>query len=325
MQIQKPRGTKDYFGDEFKKRRELENKFIDFYFKKGYQGIETPIFEQKNLFVRSVGDDTDIVQKELFNLEKKSDEIYCLRPEFTAGIIRSLIEAGIKSKPLPIKVISVGPCFRYERPQKGRRRQFNQLNTELIGKSAPEIDAEFISNAIEFLNSIGIKKLRVFINTLGSSMTRKKYSGILKQYLVSNSQKLCELCNQRIKRNPLRALDCKNPLCQQTVREAPTIIENLEGEEKEYYNSVLAGLKSKWKDNPNIKFIEDPFLVRGLDYYTGIIFELGIPGDESRLSSIGGGGRYDDLVKELGGPDLPAIGMALGFERIIEYLEGKEL
>lgn len=325
MQIQKPRGTKDYYGDEFKKRRELENKFIEFYLNKNYQGIETPIFEQKNLFIRSVGDDTDIVQKELFDLEKKSDEIYCLRPEFTAGIIRSLIETGIKSKPLPIRVISIGPCFRYERPQKGRRRQFNQLNAEVIGKSGPEIDLDFISSTVEFLNLVGIKKLRVFINTLGSSMTRKKYSGILKQYLVSNSQKLCGLCNQRIKRNPLRVLDCKNPGCQQIVRGSPTIIENLENEEKKYYNSVLGGLKSKWKGNPNIKFIEDPFLVRGLDYYTGIIFELGLEGDESRLSSVGGGGRYDDLIKELGGPDLPATGLAFGFERIVEYLEGKEL
>ncbi|MCX6809517.1 MAG: histidine--tRNA ligase [Candidatus Berkelbacteria bacterium] len=314
--IQKPRGTSDYIGKEFARRYELENKFVDFYFKKNYQGIETPIFEQKSLFVRSVGDETDIVQKELFDLEKKSDEIYSLRPEFTAGIIRSLIEMGIKSMPLPVKIISYGPCFRYERPQKGRKRQFNQLNVEVIGKKSEELDGDIICDAITFLKSTGINDVTLNINSLGSSESRQKYARIIKDYLVSNKDRLCEVCTGRTEKNPLRVLDCKNQDCRATIEKIPKITDSLSGEEKKYFDNVIEILKKN-----NVKLNIDPFLVRGLDYYTGVIFEFNAASDESRMSSIGGGGRYDNLVGELGGPDLPAIGLGFGFERIVEILK----
>lgn len=318
MNIQKPRGTRDYLGNVFKTRRELENKFIDFFVAKGYLGLETPIFEQKNLFTRTVGEQTDIVQKELFNLEKKSDEVYSLRPEFTAGTIRSLIEAGLKSIPLPVKIFSVGPCFRYERPQKGRKRQFNQLNIEVIGKKSVAIDQEVIQSAVEFLLTIGIKNISVNVNTFGDLATREEFSNKLREYLPG-SQGLCEDCLRRSAKNPLRVLDCKNEECQKTVSRGPKINDVLKNDDQKYFDSVLAGLKDCLKDKVEIAYT--PNLVRGLDYYTGIVFEINMKMDESRMNSIGGGGRYDNLVRELGGPDLPAVGYALGLDRIIEAME----
>lgn len=316
--IQKPRGTQDYFADEFFSRRELENKFITFYTQKGYWGMETPIFEQKNLFVRTVGEETEIVQKELFDLEKKSDEIYSLRPEFTAGMIRSLIEKGIKSMPLPVKIMSVGPCFRYERPQKGRKRQFNQLDTELIGKKSPGIDAEYIASSVEFLSSVGVKNLVLTLNDFGSTESRLKYAGTLNTYL-KNSTGLCELCRNRVQRNPLRVLDCKDEKCRKIIKLGPKIVDCLTSDEKKYFDETVVALKELLKGSLQPVLV-DPFLVRGLDYYTGIVFEISVKGDESRMNSIGGGGRYDGLIRELGGPDMPAIGCGLGFERIVEHL-----
>ncbi len=310
--IQKPRGTQDYMGEEFKTRRELEDKFIAFYLQKEYQGIETPLFEQKNLFVRSVGEETDIVSKELFDLEKKSEEVYSLRPEFTAGVIRCLVDNGIKSMPLPVKVFSVGSCFRYERPQKGRKRQFNQLSVELIGKKSPEIDAEVIADGYEFLKENRVNVV-VNLNTLGSRATREKYSTTLKDSLKQNLGKLCDDCKRRADKNPLRVWDCKAENC--NAGKIPSIIDSLEPDEKAYFEKIQSELTEK-----KIEFVVKPDLVRGLDYYTGVVFEYVAGDDEERQNSLGGGGRYDELVRELDGPDLPAVGYAFGFERVIENL-----
>ncbi|MFH1855274.1 MAG: histidine--tRNA ligase [bacterium] len=310
--IQKPRGTQDYIGEEFKIRRELEDKFINFYLEKEYQGIETPLFEQKNLFVRSVGEETDIVSKELFDLEKKSEEVYSLRPEFTAGVIRSLIERGLKSMPLPVKVFSVGSCFRYERPQKGRKRQFNQLSIELIGKKSPEIDAQVIADGYEFLKQNSINVV-VNLNTLGSRSTREKYSVELRDYLKQNLDKLCDDCKKRVDKNPLRVWDCKTENC--NPGEIPSILDSLEPDEKDFFEKIQSELTQK-----NIEFVVKADLVRGLDYYTGVVFEYVTGDDEERQNSLGGGGRYDELIRELNGPDLPAVGYAFGFERVIENL-----
>ena len=311
--IQKPRGTSDYFGQDFQIRRDLENKFIIFFVDLGYQGLETPVFEQKNLYVRSVGEQTDIVSKELFDLEKKSDEIYSLRPEFTAGIIRSLIELGIKSMPKPIKVFSLGPCFRYERPQKGRKRQFNQIDIELIGKVSAELDAQIIADGYNFLKTLGLEII-VNINTLGSRETRLSYSAKLKEILNDRKDRLCENCKIRADKNPLRVWDCKDENCD--PGDIPSIVESLSEEEASYYNEIKKVLIEK-----NIKFTEISSLVRGLDYYTGVIFEYNLVDDEKRENSLGGGGRYDNLIEELGGPETPAIGLGLGFERIFEVLK----
>lgn len=323
MKISKPRGTQDYLAQEYFRRRELENQFIEFFGKeKNYIGIETPIFEQRNLFVRSVGDETDIVQKELFDLEKKSDEPYSLRPELTAGIIRSLIENGLlMTLPKPINVFATGACFRYERPQKGRKRQFNQLDLESIGKDSAQKDAEFIDSIVEFLNKIGIEKVTLNINSFGSMQTKNAYSNTLKQYLQENSSELCDTCQARLQRNPLRVLDCKNQDCQRVVDDAPKI--KLEAAEKDNFEELISILEksSTFKGKNTITI--DSKLVRGLDYYTGVVFEFISEGDESRMSSIGGGGRYNGLIKELDGPDLPALGVGLGFERLIETISEK--
>lgn len=318
MEIQKPRGTQDYLGTEFDIRRKLEDRFVDFFTLKGYQGLETPVFELRSLFVRTVGAQTDIVEKELFDLAQKSDEIYSLRPEFTAGVIRSLIEMGIKSMPLPVKVFSLGPCFRYERPQKGRKRQFNQLNIELIGKKSAEIDTGIISDLIEFLAGLGIKDLSVNLNSFGNLITRQKYADKLRSYLIG-AKGLCEFCVKRSQKNPLRVLDCKNEACQQIVKEGPKIQDFLNDDDKNDFEKTVSALKDSCGEKAEI--IITPQLVRGLDYYTGIVFELNLKSDQSRMSSIGGGGRYDNLVADLGGPDLPAIGYGLGFDRVIEALK----
>jgi len=310
--IQKPRGTQDYIGAEFAKRRKFEDKFVDFYLQKGYQGIETPIFEQKNLFARSVGEETDIVSKELFDLEKKSGEVYSLRPEFTAGVIRSLIEQGIKSMPLPVKVFSVGQCFRYERPQKGRKRQFNQLSVEFIGKKSPEIDSQVIAEGYELLKQSGINVI-VNLNTLGSRNSREKYNATLKKYLNDNLDRLCNDCKRRANKNPLRVWDCKAENC--NPGEIPSILDSLEPDEKDFFEKIQSELSQK-----NIDFVVKADLVRGLDYYTGVVFEYVSEDDEERQNSLGGGGRYDELVRELDGPDLPAVGYALGFERVVEQI-----
>lgn len=311
MEIQKPRGTRDYFDLDLLKRRALEDAFIKFYQNKNYKPLETPMFERRDLFVRTVGSETDIVSKELFDLEKKSDEIYSLRPEFTAGVVRSLVEMGIKSMPLPVKVFSFGPCFRYEKPQKGRLRQFNQLSVELIGKKSAEIDAEVICDGFNFLRLQKID-VTVNLNTLGSTESREKYSNILREKLDGNKN-LCEDCKTRANKNPLRVWDCKNEQCQ--AGDLPKITEALTTDEKAYFENIKELLTQE-----GVKFVERPDLVRGLDYYTGVVFEYTTSDDDQRQNSVGGGGRYDNLVQELGGPNLPAIGYGLGFDRVIEKL-----
>lgn len=320
MKINKPRGTQDYFSEEYLSRRELENKFVDFFGKsKKYIGLETPMFEQKNLFVRSVGDGTDIVQKELFDLEQKSDETYSLRPELTAGIVRYLVESGsLKSRPKPINVFSLGPCFRYERPQKGRKRQFNQLDVETIGKSSSKIDGDFIVDVCQFLEEINIKQISLNINSFGSSETKQKYSDQIKQFLKANSPDLCQTCLNRSEKNPLRVLDCKNEKCRLIIDGAPEI--ELNEAENKYFEEVIEIVSTYFDKKKGSKIIIDPRLVRGLDYYTGVIFEISTLNDESRMSSIGGGGRYDKLIGQLGGPEMPAMGVGFGFERLVDYL-----
>lgn len=318
--IQRPRGTDDYVDEQFRKKEDLERRFSDYFCKKNYFGIETPLFESKDLFVRTVGDQTDIVQKELFDLEQKSDDKYCLRPEITAGIVRALSESGLlKTRPKPINVYSYGACFRYEKPQKGRRRQFNQLDVESIGGKDLGTDENFIINIIEFLQSITSRKITVCVNTFGSEDSKGRYAKDLKQYFFDKNENLCQLCQQRSNKNPFRVLDCKNPVCKQICQEAPEI--TLSAQEKERFEKTLEKIEEKISSNDQIQVKFDKTMVRGLDYYTGIVFEFSLLDDESRSGSIGGGGRYDNLVGELSSIDLPAIGVGLGVERILEAIE----
>lgn len=317
--IQRPRGTSDYIDEDFSRKRNLENQFTDFFSKRGYFGIETPLFEQRDLFVRSVGDQTDIVQKELFDLEQKSDNLYALRPEITAGIIRALSESGfLKSKRKPINVLSFGPCFRYEKPQKGRKRQFNQLDLETIGKRGSLIDGEFIASVAMFLKSFGIDEITISISTFGSQETKNNYALELKNYFTGLQDSLCPMCKMRSNKNAFRVLDCKDPSCKEASRNAPEI--NLKTEEKTEFDQTVEIIRNKTAGE-NVLLNIDKTLVRGLDYYTGIVFEISLKSDDTRAGSIGGGGRYDGLINELSGTDLPALGVGLGVERILETIK----
>lgn len=282
----------------------------------GYEKISTPIFEQKDLYVRAVGDDTDIVDKELFELENKSENVYVLRPELTAGIVRSLIENGVRGRQLPIMYYSIGDIFRYDKPQKGRFRQSSQFDVEIFGASDASADVFLINTINEFFKKLSIKENLVFnINTLGSKETKIKYGKKLFDYLNKNRQYLCDDCAKRIEKNPLRVLDCKQKQCQKIASGAPAIYDLLAEKEKLSFKKIVESLEAL-----QIPFNIDQTLVRGLDYYTGLIFEVNLAEDKERKLSLGGGGRYDSLVEELGGPPIAACGFGLGIERITEFL-----
>jgi len=303
-------------GTELEYKVFLQDSFLNMAEKLGFERIDTPFYEQRNLFARSVGEETDIVQKELFDLEKKGDEIYSLRPELTAGIVRSVIENGIKSKPLPYKVYNFGQVFRYEKPQAGRFREINQLDLEIFSLKNELVDAFIIAASYKFLVKMTGEKLIVSLGFMGSDETKKRYSQLLKTYLLENERLFCDTCKNRMKTNALRVLDCKSPECQDALKSAPRISDILSDEEKTYSANVQDLLKVA-----GVNYCLDDKLVRGLDYYTSTVFEINIESDKSRQSTLAGGGRYDSLVSELGGPDVGACGVGFGVERIIEFMK----
>lgn len=321
MTIQKPRGTEDWQGEDYKIRQFIKSEFINLAEKLGFSGIEIPAFEQKNLYVRSAGDESDIVQKELFLLENKSENEYVLRPEPTAGIARSLIENGYRDKQLPIKLYFVGEVFRYDKPQKGRYRQLTQCDAEIFGLKNPSVDVYGINTTLLLLEKAGLKdKIVVNINSLGSNDTKSAYAKKIKEYFSSSSEGLCEDCKRRLDKNPLRILDCKVEDCKQIIKGAPGITESLSVDEKKYFGEVVSGLKSI-----GAKVNIDPSLVRGLDYYTSIIFEINLVEDEARKMSLCGGGRYDNLITELEGGELAAFGFGIGVERLADVARAQIL
>ena len=317
MDIQRPRGTIDLVGEAQIKKSKVVETFRKLCDSLSFEEITTPIFEQKDLYVRSAGDQSDLVQKELFELENKSDNTYVLRPELTAGIVRSLIEEGARGRLLPIMYYSVGEIFRYDKPQKGRFRQSSQLDMEIFGANDPATDVLLINSIAMFFEKLKLKNKIVFnINTLGSFETKAIYSKKLVGYLEKNKEYLCPDCQRRMNKNPLRALDCKQEQCKKIAQNAPSIFDSLSEEEKDNFKKIIEGLESL-----QLPFEIDSTLVRGLDYYTGLIFEVNLTEDRERKMSLGGGGRYDTLIKELGGPEISACGYALGIERIIQFLE----
>ena len=317
MEIIKPRGTIDLMGDRQRKKSRLINTFSTLCRSFGFEEISTPMFEQKDLYVRSVGDNTDIVEKELFILENKSESTYALRPELTAGIVRALIESGIRGRTLPIMYYSVGEFFRYDKPQKGRFRQASQLDVEIFGLSGISSDTMIINSIALFFKKLKIKDKIIFnINTLGSVETKRAYGEKLVKYLKENRDYLCSDCQRRIEKNPLRALDCKEEQCRKITAAGPAIYDSLSDEEKNDFKEIIGNLEKL-----KIPFNVDQNMVRGLDYYTGLIFEVNLASDLEKKLSIGGGGRYDCLVEELGGSPLPACGYALGVERIIDLVD----
>ena len=315
-----PRGTKDILPKEVYKWNYVENKFREICALYGYEEMRTPIFEHTEVFTRSVGDTTDIVQKEMYTFTDKGDRQLSLKPEGTAGTIRAFIESKLYADTQPTKLFYITPCFRYERPQAGRQRQFHQFGIEALGSDEPSIDAEVISLAVQFFNEVGLKDLSVNINSVGCPHCREEYNKNLKAYLDAKADVLCETCLERKDKNPMRVIDCKNPTCKENLQDIPFMIEHLCDDCKNHFDKLQEYLREM-----DIKFVVDKTIVRGLDYYRKTAFEI-ISNDIGSQSTVCGGGRYDGLVEQLGGPKgISGIGFGLGAERLLLTLENNNI
>lgn len=320
MLTKAPRGTKDITPKESYKWNYVENKFREICGLYGYEEMRTPIFEHTELFKRSVGDTTDVVQKEMYSFEDKGGRDITLKPEGTAGVIRAFIENKLYSDAQPTKMFYIIPCFRYERPQAGRQRQFHQFGVEAVGSDNPSLDAEVIALAVQFFNEVGFKDLAVSINSVGCPTCRAKYNELLKSYLDAKSDVLCNTCLERKDKNPMRVIDCKNPNCQENLQDVPFMIDHICDDCKDHFEKLQKYLKEM-----DVNFIVDKTIVRGLDYYKKTAFEI-ISNDIGSQSTVCGGGRYDGLVEQLGGPKgTSGIGFALGAERLLLTMENNNI
>jgi len=310
-------GTRDILPTDISKWLHLENLIRSTMSSYNYSEIRTPIFEETTLFARGIGEATDIVSKEMYTFLDRSGESITLRPEMTAGVIRSFIEHSLEKKQSLNKLFYIGPMFRQERPQAGRFRQFHQFGAEAVGSHNPLLDAEMIIIAFDIIKQLGLKNLSVKINSLGIPETREKYKEILRKYLSEFINKLSEDSRKRFDTNILRIFDSKNERDQEIMTNAPLLIEHLDNESLEHFEKVKQALLST-----QVPFEIDPRLVRGLDYYTHTTFEV-ISGSVGSQSALCGGGRYNGLAKELGGSDVPGVGFAAGMERILLACENE--
>lgn len=316
MLTKAPRGTKDIVPAEAYKWNYLEGKFRNLCRLYGYEEIRTPIFEHTELFKRGVGDTTDIVQKEMYTFKDRGDRDLTLKPEGTAGVIRAFIENKMYAETQPTKLFYITPCFRYERPQSGRQRQFHQFGVEALGSDTPSLDAEVISLAMQFLGEAGLKDLTVSINSVGCPVCREEYNQLLKDYLAAKADVLCDLCNDRRDKNPMRVIDCKNETCQANIVDIPLMADHLCENCKDHFSQL-----KQYLDEMGINYVVDKKIVRGLDYYKRTAFEI-ISNDLGAQSTVCGGGRYDGLVEQIGGPSgYSGIGFGLGAERLLLTLE----
>lgn len=311
MELRALKGTKDIFGDEMRKWLEVEEIIRGLCDDFGFNQIRTPMFEYTDLFARGVGETTDIVNKEMYSFVDKGENRITLKPESTAAVVRAFLEHSMYADTQPTKLYYISPTFRYERPQAGRQRQFHQFGVEMFGTDSATADAEIIAIGHTLLKRLGIKKVELHINSLGGPECRKKYNETLKAFLHSKKEHLCPLCQERMDKNPLRVLDCKNSECQEHLKEAPTVLSTLGEECKAHFNQLQELLTAM-----DIPFIVDPSIVRGLDYYTKTVFEF-ISNDIGAQGTVCGGGRYDKLVDEIGGKHVPAVGFGAGMERLI--------
>ncbi|MGL5752050.1 MAG: histidine--tRNA ligase, partial [Paraclostridium sp.] len=312
MLTKAPRGTKDITPKDSYKWNYVENKFREVCALFGYDEIRTPVFEHTELFQRGVGETTDVVQKEMYTFEDKGNRSMTLKPEGTAGVVRAFIENKMYADTQPTKLYYQTPCFRYERPQAGRQRQFHQFGIETLGSDKPSIDAEVIALAVQFFNELGLNNLETCINSVGCPTCRAEYNAKLKEYLEAKSDVLCETCNERKEKNPMRVIDCKNPVCKENIVDIPYMIDNLCDECTDHFGKV-----QEYLNEMDINYKVDKTIVRGLDYYKKTAFEI-ISNDIGAQSTVCGGGRYDGLVEQLGGPKgVSGIGFALGVERLL--------
>lgn len=316
MLTTRPRGTNDFLPGDVEKWQYLEALIRRLFASYHYKEIRTPIFENTELFLRSVGETSDIVSKEMYSFEDKGLTNVTLRPEGTAGTVRAFVENKLYGGPLPVKLYYIGPMFRYDKPQAGRYRQFHQFGCEVLGSKEPVVDAEVIAFAVELFNRLGLESLSVLINTVGCDKCRPAYEKALKAYFDQYRDQLCEECRDRLDKNPLRILDCKEESCKRLAVHAPTTLEYACDDCKDHFEKVIAFLESA-----GIDYKIDTTLVRGLDYYTQTAFEIIMNKVGSQQNAICGGGRYNKLVSQVGGDDIPGMGFAAGMERILLTLE----
>ena len=311
------RGTGDVLPSVSYKNRFIESTMLEIGNNFGFKEIRTPVFEHTELFNRSVGETTDVVQKEMYTFEDNGGRSITLKPEGTAGAVRAFLEHGLFNEPMPMKLAYVTPCYRYEKPQAGRLREFHQFGVECFGAADPAADAEVIALGKHIFDFFGIDDLRLEINSIGCPECRKNYQTALKEYFNSNLADLCETCKGRLDRNPMRILDCKSPVCSKIAEDAPKILDYICDDCQAHFDSVQSYLKVM-----GIEYTVNPTIVRGLDYYTRTVFEF-VTGSIGAQSTVCGGGRYDGLVEQLGGPAVPACGFAVGLERFMMLLEAR--
>ena len=311
------KGTKDVLPKDVHKNQYIEATALDIASKFGYKEIRTPVFEHTELFQRGVGDTTDVVQKEMYTFDDKGGRSITLRPEGTAGAVRSYLENGLCNEALPQKVCYLISCYRYEKPQAGRLREFHQFGVECFGSASPLADAEIIALAKSLFDTLGVKDLNLEINSIGCPTCRAEYHKALKKYFSSRKDELCDTCKSRLDRNPMRILDCKSPICHEIAEGAPVVIDYLCDECKEHFENVQKYLKAQ-----NIEYTINPQIVRGLDYYTKTVFEF-VSNSIGAQGTVCGGGRYDGLVEELGGQHTPSLGFAMGIERLMLLMEAQ--
>lgn len=311
--IQKPKGTKDILPDEVYKWQYIESKIKDIFENAGMKEIRVPVFEHTELFSRGVGETTDVVQKEMYTFEDKGGRSITLRPEGTAGVVRSYIENGMASQPTPIKLWYEMAMYRYENVQKGRLREFRQIGTEVFGTSSYLADVECIMLGVKIFKELNIPNIKLNLNSIGCPECRRKYQEALREFIRPNLEKYCDTCKTRFEKNPMRILDCKEKKCKEMNQGAPIILDYLCDDCREHFEKV-----KKMLTDLGVDFEIDAGIVRGLDYYTRTVFEF--VSEDDGLTVLGGG-RYDGLVKEVGGQDTPAVGFAMGAERLLEVFE----
>ncbi len=318
MLTKAPRGTRDILPEQINKWVYVENKFRDICSRFGFEEIRTPMFEHTELFKRGVGETTDVVEKQMYSFDDNGGRNITLKAEGTAPVARAYVENKLYANPQPVKLFYITPCFRYERPQAGRLRQFHQFGVEIFGTTNPLADAEVIGVAVNLFDELGLENLEVRINSVGCPNCRAAYRKKLKEYLRDKLEILCDTCKGRYDRNPMRILDCKSEICQASVKEAPRMMDYLCDSCVQDFDAL-----KKYLTAMEIEFIVDPDIVRGLDYYTKTAFEI-VSSEIGAQGTVCGGGRYDQLVEEIGGPPTTGVGFGLGIERLLLSLEKNE-
>ncbi len=313
------KGMKDVLPSESARWRALEREMRKTALLNGYREIRTPVVEHTELFARSAGESSDVVRKEMYTFMDKGERSITLKPESTAGTVRAFLESGLHAQALPCKMYYINaPHFRYEAPQSGRLREHHQFGMECFGAAQPSADAELIVLVINLLSSFGLKNLSVRINSIGCPNCRPAYQQNFREYLQGKKEQLCKTCQERMEINPMRALDCKEKGCKEALTDAPEMLGHLCDECKEHFEQLKQYLEAA-----GVKYTVDPRIVRGLDYYTKTVFEI-VTGTANGELTVCGGGRYDKLVEEIGGPSIPAVGFGMGIERVLMLLDALE-